>query len=235
MRAYLGPAAAVLALAAMTGAATAQTTSAARSPTVPSLVTVDLHNVLNDLAVRLKVDRANVPVTAQVPVNVAANVCGVSVNVLSASTGGQASCTAKTGSTQLAQAVQQQMSAGGAMASSQTGGASSTGMGSTTTAGQTASGGSTSGQMTTGQTTTGATAQQSQTPSTTSGAASSTQARSATTSGKTASTMATTEGSSSKAPGHVKKRRHHRSAKAYAPGQQSTPAQQNAPGQQPQQ
>ena len=144
MRAYLGPAAAVLALAAMTGAATAQTTSAARSPTVPSLVTVDLHNVLNDLAVRLKVDRANVPVTAQVPVNVAANVCGVSVNVLSASTGGQASCTAKTGSTQLAQAVQQQMSAGGAMASSQSGGASSTGMGSTTTAGQIASGGSTS-------------------------------------------------------------------------------------------
>jgi hypothetical protein len=80
---------------------------------IPSLVNVNLENVLNDLSVRLKLDRANIPVNAQIPINVAANVCGVSINILSVSTGGQAQCTAKTGTNELAQAVQQQISAGG--------------------------------------------------------------------------------------------------------------------------
>jgi hypothetical protein len=76
-------------------------------------VNVNLQNVLNDLSVRLNIDRANIPVNAQVPVAVAANVCGVSVNVLSVSTGGQASCTATTATPELVQVVQQQISAGG--------------------------------------------------------------------------------------------------------------------------
>jgi hypothetical protein len=80
---------------------------------IPALVNVNLQNVLNDLSVRLNIDRANIPVNAQVPVAVAANVCGVSVNVLSVSTGGQASCTATTATPELAQVVQQQISAGG--------------------------------------------------------------------------------------------------------------------------
>jgi hypothetical protein len=81
---------------------------------IPSLVNVNLRNVLNNLSVDLKVDRANIPVNAQVPIDVAANVCGVSISALSASiANGQASCTAKTTSPQLAQAVQQQVSAGG--------------------------------------------------------------------------------------------------------------------------
>ena len=80
---------------------------------IPALVNVNLQNVLNDLSVALKVEQANIPVNAQVPVSVAANVCGVSVSVLSVSTGGQASCTAKTTSPELAQVVQQQISAGG--------------------------------------------------------------------------------------------------------------------------
>jgi hypothetical protein len=80
---------------------------------IPALVNVNLQNVLNNLSVALNIDRANIPVNAQVPVSVAANVCGVSVNVLSVSTGGQASCTANTTSPELVQVVQQQIAAGG--------------------------------------------------------------------------------------------------------------------------
>jgi len=47
---------------------------------VPTLVSVNLQNVLNDLSVSLQVNRDNIPVTAQVPIAVAASVCGVSVD-----------------------------------------------------------------------------------------------------------------------------------------------------------
>jgi hypothetical protein len=97
--------------------------------------------VLNDLAVKLNIDRANVPINAQVPVQLAANVCGVSVNVLSVSTGGQANCTAKTAPQDLAQVVQQQMAAGGSVGGGAQGG-STAATGGTPTSG-TASGGST--------------------------------------------------------------------------------------------
>ena len=55
---------------------------------VPSLVNVNLSNVLNNLALDLKVDKANIPINAQIPINIAANVCGVSINVLSIGAGG---------------------------------------------------------------------------------------------------------------------------------------------------
>jgi hypothetical protein len=88
---------------------------------IPTLVNVNLQNVLNNLSVALKISNANIPVNAQVPVDVAANVCGVSVSALSASiANGQASCTATTTSPSLIQYVQQQISAGGG---SQTSGA----------------------------------------------------------------------------------------------------------------
>jgi hypothetical protein len=83
---------------------------------IPALVNVNLQNVLNDLSVAIKVDRANIPVNAQVPIDVAANVCGVSVSVLAASiASGHAGCTATTTSPQLTQAVQQQVAAGGSV------------------------------------------------------------------------------------------------------------------------
>ena len=47
-----------------------------------SLIKVDLSNVLNDLALDLKIDKANIPINAQIPISVAANVCDVNVNVL---------------------------------------------------------------------------------------------------------------------------------------------------------
>src|SRR3954471_5616422 len=75
-----------------------------------SLVNVNLSNVLNNLALDLHVDKANIPINAQIPITIAANVCGVSINILSIGGGGGSSqgCTAVTTSPQLAQAVQQQ-------------------------------------------------------------------------------------------------------------------------------
>ena len=83
---------------------------------IPTLVSVNLQNVLNDLSVSLNVNRDNIPVTAQVPIAVAASVCGVSVGVIAASAAnGHATCNATTTSPQLTQAVQQQIASGGSV------------------------------------------------------------------------------------------------------------------------
>jgi hypothetical protein len=119
---------------------------------IPSLVNVNLQNVLNDLSVRLQIDRANVPVNIQLPIELAANVCGVSVNVLALSTGGQAQCSAKTAPQELAQVVQQQMAAGGSVGGGAQGG-STAATGSSTPA----SGTATSGATNTGATSSGTT------------------------------------------------------------------------------
>ena len=97
------------------GSATGTTTGSTGGGTsIPTLVSVNLQNVLNNLSVALNIDRANIPVNAQVPIDVAANVCGVSVNVLAASVAsGNAKCTATTTSPTLIQYVSQQLSAGG--------------------------------------------------------------------------------------------------------------------------
>lgn len=87
---------------------------ASGAPSVPTLINVNLQNVLNNLSVSLQVDRNSIPVTAQVPIDVAAAVCGVSVDALAASVAsGRGSCTATTTSPQLNQIVQQQISTGG--------------------------------------------------------------------------------------------------------------------------
>ena len=97
-----------------TGSGTTGTGSTGGSGSIPALVSVNLQNVLNDLSVSLQVDRNSIPVTAQVPIAVAASVCGVSVDVIAASAAnGHASCTATTTSPQLTQVVQQQISTGG--------------------------------------------------------------------------------------------------------------------------
>jgi hypothetical protein len=120
---YASAVALTLGLAASAFSANAQTSE--------PLINVNLENILNNLAVDLKVDRANIPVTAQIPVNIAANVCGVSVNALSAqiASGGGSTCTAVTGSQELTQSVQQQMAASGTVTGTQSG----TTVGSTTT------------------------------------------------------------------------------------------------------
>ncbi|MCL6729927.1 hypothetical protein [Sphingomonas hankyongi] len=80
-----------------------------------SLVNVNLSNVLNDLALDLKIDKANIPINAQIPITVAANVCGVSINILSIGAGGGSSqgCTANSISPELKQYIQQQLAANG--------------------------------------------------------------------------------------------------------------------------
>lgn len=84
---------------------------------VPSLVNVNLSNVLNDLALDLKIDKANIPINAQIPINIAANVCGVSINVLSIGAGGGKSdgCTANSISPELKQYIQEQLAANGSV------------------------------------------------------------------------------------------------------------------------
>ena len=116
------------------GQVTAATPTAAPSggggTSIPTLVNVNLQNVLNNLSVSLKVNRDNIPVTAQVPIDVAASVCGVSVSALAASiASGQAGCTATTTTPQLTQAVQQQIASGGSV----TGGPQTMGTPGTTT------------------------------------------------------------------------------------------------------
>jgi hypothetical protein len=109
-----------------TGTTTGTDTGGTTGTGIPSLVNVSLQNVLNNLSVALHVEQANIPVNAQVPIDVAANVCGVSVNVLAASVAsGQGSCTATTTSPTLIQYVSQQLSAGGG---SQTQGATTNNM-----------------------------------------------------------------------------------------------------------
>jgi hypothetical protein len=105
---------------------------------VPSLVNVNLSNVLNNLALDLHIDKANIPINAQIPITIAANICGVSINVLAVSTGGSPSCTATTTSPQLEQVVQQQLAANGSVGGG----------------GQTTQGGTTSTQTPTNTTTT---------------------------------------------------------------------------------
>lgn len=99
-----------------------------------SLANVDLSNVLNDLSLDLHIDKANIPINAQIPVTLAANICGVSINVLSASGGAKPTCTAKSTSPELEQAVQQQLAANGSV-----GGGDQTGAGATGASGSTTS------------------------------------------------------------------------------------------------
>jgi hypothetical protein len=101
---------------AASGVASAgQSAASTVSSAATSLVNVNLSNVLNDLAVKLNVDKANIPINAQIPITIAANVCGVSINILSVSgaSGNSSGCTAVTTSPQLTQIVGQQLQAGG--------------------------------------------------------------------------------------------------------------------------
>lgn len=103
---------------------------------VPSLVNVDLSNVLNNLALDLKVDKSNIPINAQIPINIAANICGVSINILSIGGSGKTDgCTANSISPELKQYIQEQLAANGSVgggAQTTTGTAGTTGTGTTT-------------------------------------------------------------------------------------------------------
>jgi hypothetical protein len=101
---------------ASAGSAVASGVSSAASA-VPSLVNVNLSNVLNNLALDLHIDKANIPINAQIPISIAANVCGVSINILSIGAGGGKSsgCTANSISPELKQYIQEQLAANGSV------------------------------------------------------------------------------------------------------------------------
>jgi hypothetical protein len=68
-----------------------------------------LNNFLNDAQIAA-LNNLSVPVTVQVPIGVAANVCGVNANVLAQQrNAGAAECTAQSGSRALAQVVNRQL------------------------------------------------------------------------------------------------------------------------------
>ena len=74
------------------------------------LVNVDVSNVANNIAKNINVDVSQVPVTVQVPIGIAANVCGIAANVLGSQRGTPTSgCTATSTNTALDQVVQRQL------------------------------------------------------------------------------------------------------------------------------
>ena len=100
--------------AAISGSAFAQSNSAGGGNNSQSegLVNVTLGDVvLQEIASDLNVNVSEIPVTVQVPVGVAANVCGVAANVLASDMKdeGGAVCDATSSSEALTQVVQRQM------------------------------------------------------------------------------------------------------------------------------
>ena len=100
-------------IAAAIGAAAAP--AAAQLNTSQGLVTVNVQDVsvlndfLNDDQIAA-LNELNVPISVQVPVGVAANVCDVDANVLaSQKNDGPATCDAKSGSKALAQSISKQL------------------------------------------------------------------------------------------------------------------------------
>lgn len=75
-----------------------------------SAVSVDVSSVAPTIAKNINVDVGQVPTSVQVPVGVAANVCGVSASTLAQqSSGGTTSCQATATSSALDQVVQKQL------------------------------------------------------------------------------------------------------------------------------
>jgi hypothetical protein len=73
------------------------------------LVNVNLSDIQLDIARDLDVNVSQIPITVQVPVGVAANVCNVSAAVLARQDAAAAPCDAESTSTALNSAVQRQL------------------------------------------------------------------------------------------------------------------------------
>lgn len=103
----------MMAAALATASAGIAVPAAAQVALQPGLVNVAigdvtiLNNFLNDAQIAA-LNNLNVPITVQVPIGVAANVCGVSAAVLGQA-GSAAQCTATSGSRALAQSVNRQL------------------------------------------------------------------------------------------------------------------------------
>ena len=96
-------------LIAICSAALFGVAAAAQAAQQEGLVNVSLSNIQTEIAKDLNVNVSQIPVNAQLPIGIAANVCGVDANVLAKKEGGTAECTAKTTSKALNQQVQRQL------------------------------------------------------------------------------------------------------------------------------
>ena len=116
MRTLLLAGAAALSLAACTSSGTDAGTgaTAGATPGTGGLINVNISDIRAEIAKDLDIALENVPITVQLPVSVAADVCGVNVNLLSVQidTAGN-TCTATTTSPALVQAVENQIAATG--------------------------------------------------------------------------------------------------------------------------
>ena len=100
----------VKSIAAVIGMSALVATGAIAQPRQSGLVNVEVSNVANDIARNVNVDVSQIPVTVQVPIGVAATVCGVAANVLGTqAASGNAQCTATSTSDALNNIVQSQL------------------------------------------------------------------------------------------------------------------------------
>ena len=75
-------------------------------------VNVDISNLRNDIALKLKVDAGAIPVSVQAPREIAARACGLDIRYFSSQdASGGANCAAKSSSAELEQIVQSQLKA----------------------------------------------------------------------------------------------------------------------------
>ena len=75
-----------------------------------NLINVNVSNIKTEIAKNINVNVSQIPVTVQAPIDVAAAVCSVSVDVLTAqATQGNNSCTAKNDTSALNSIVQNQL------------------------------------------------------------------------------------------------------------------------------
>jgi hypothetical protein len=84
---------------------------AASTASAQLVVVVNVEDVIDDIALDLDVDVSQIPITVQAPIGVAANVCGVAVNVLAQQLAetGTAECDAQTTSEALNRIVQREL------------------------------------------------------------------------------------------------------------------------------
>ena len=109
-----GVAAVSLAACTSSGTDSGTGTTAGMAPTSGGLINVNISDIRAEIAKDLDIALENVPITVQLPVTAAADVCGVNVNLLSiqVNTAGN-TCTATTTSPALVQAVENQIAATG--------------------------------------------------------------------------------------------------------------------------
>ena len=105
MRKVILAGAAALSLAACSSSGTG-TGDTGGGASLSNLINVNLSNVAAEIAKNVNIDLSRVPITIQLPITIAANVCGVDVNLLSAQVNaGNNTCTATATSPTLEQEV----------------------------------------------------------------------------------------------------------------------------------